>query len=238
MKVIINAGSIGTSIAAETVHVHSPEPTRSERTAVCALVLASNPPGTARLRLDQEIRSIDEAIRRGRYRDRFELAAQLAVRGADLTAHLLRYQPEILHFAGHSEMGALIVEDNQGRAYLLEPEDLHALVKLLGRRTRCIVLNACLTRSQAEILAQHVPSVIGMSQAIGDPSAIEFAIGFYEALAYGESVQTAFELGSQRFARCGRHGPPRDITPDIDGVRPRNVPMLLGSADPNEIRFF
>jgi hypothetical protein len=205
---------------------------------VHALVLAANPPETARLRLDQEIRSIDEAIRRGRYRDRFELVAQLAVRKEDLQGHLLRYQPEILHFAGHGEAGALILEDSQGRARPLDVEDLRALIELLGQRIRCVVLNACLTQAQAEILAQHVPAVIGMSRAIDDPLAIEFAIGFYEALAYGESVKTAFELGSQRLAHCERRGAPRDIMADIDATLPANAPVLLGNADPSKIRLF
>lgn len=238
MKVIISAGSIGTSIAAETAHVHAPAPAPATPAAVCALVLAANPLDTARLRLDQEIRSIDEAIRRGQYRDRFELAAQLAVRAADLHSHLLRYQPEILHFAGHGEAGALVLEDGNGASRPLEAADLRALVEVLGRRIRCVVLNACLTRPQAELLAHHVPSVIGMSSPIGDPAAIQFASAFYESLAHGESVRTAFELGSQRFAHCERRGPPRDIMAALDAAPPPNAPVLLGSTDPRQIRFF
>ncbi len=238
MKVIIKADSIGTSIVAETVHVHGPAPAPAAPTAVCALVLAANPIDTARLRLDQEIRSIDEAIRRGRYRDRFELAAQFAVRAADLHTHLLRYRPEILHFAGHGEAGALVLEDASGGSRPLAAADLGALVEVLGPRIRCVVLNACLTRSQAELLAQHVPSVIGMSQPIDDQSAIQFAIGFYETLAHGESVKTAFELGSQRFDHRERRGHPRDIMEALDEEPPPNAPVLLGSADPRQIRFF
>jgi len=40
-----------------------------------------------------------------------------------------------------------------------------------------------------------VDFVIGMNQPIGDKAAIQFAIGFYDALAAGESVPTAFKLG-------------------------------------------
>jgi hypothetical protein len=233
-----NTDSFATIPATETVHVPVSEFMRVERTIVHALVLTANPPETTRLRIDQEIRSIDEAIRRGRHRDRFELIAQLAVRKEDLQGHLLRYRPEILHFAGHGEVNGIILEDDQGGARALELEELRTLIELLGQRIRCVVLNACLTRPQAEMLAQHVPSVIGMSRAIDDPLAIEFAAGFYEALAYGESVKAAFELGSQRFAQSALRGPARDIMATIDAAPPANAPVLLGNTDPSEIRFF
>ena len=44
------------------------------------------------------------------------------------------------------------------------------------------MLNGCYSQVQAEAIAQHIPSVIGMSQAIGDRAAIELAVGFYDAL--------------------------------------------------------
>jgi hypothetical protein len=36
-----------------------------------------------------------------------------------------------------------------------------------------------LSQVQAEAIAQYIPYVIGMNQAIGDKAAIEFAVGFY-----------------------------------------------------------
>jgi hypothetical protein len=34
-----------------------------------------------------------------------------------------------------------------------------------------------------------------MSQAIGDKAAIEFAVGFYDALGAGRSIEFAYKLG-------------------------------------------
>ncbi len=59
----------------------------------------------------------------------------------------------------------------------------------------CVLLNACYSEVQAKAIAQHIPYVIGMNQAIGDRAAIEFATSFYDALGAGESVDFAFRLG-------------------------------------------
>jgi AAA-like domain/TIR domain len=58
-----------------------------------------------------------------------------------------------------------------------------------------VLLNACYSQVQAEAIARHIDSVIGMSQPIGDRAAIEFATSFYDALGAGEAVEFAFRLG-------------------------------------------
>ena len=58
-----------------------------------------------------------------------------------------------------------------------------------------MVLNACYSEVQAEAISQHINHVIGMNRAIGDKAAINFAVAFYDALAAGEDVEFAFELG-------------------------------------------
>ena len=57
-----------------------------------------------------------------------------------------------------------------------------------------MVLNACDTEPLAKALVQHVECAIGMRQAIGDDAAIAFAVSFYQALAFHESVAKAFRL--------------------------------------------
>lgn len=67
------------------------------------LFLAANPRDTDRLRLDEEVRAIDEALRKADFRDYFELHSHGAVRIEDLQELLLRYQPQIVHFSGHGK---------------------------------------------------------------------------------------------------------------------------------------
>lgn len=48
------------------------------------LIIAANPRGTSQLRLDQEIRGVEEAIRRPQFPDQFEVKQRSAVRLIDL----------------------------------------------------------------------------------------------------------------------------------------------------------
>ena len=58
-----------------------------------------------------------------------------------------------------------------------------------------VVLNACYSKDQAKQLQEIVDFTIGMNKPIGDEAAIAFASHFYQGLAFGRSVQTAFALG-------------------------------------------
>ena len=57
---------------------------------------------------------------------------------------------------------------------------------------------------------QEIDFVVGMSGSIGDGPARAFAASFYRGLAFGKSVQTAFELGLSEFGLVG-YGNQRDI---------------------------
>lgn len=160
------------------------------------LVLATNPEETDPLRLDKEVRSIDQALRQSRFRDKFQLDQQWAVRVSDLQPLLLRYKPDIVHFSGHgSESSEIILEDSEGNSKPVPASALSRLFSLLKDNIQCVVLNACYSEVQAEAIAQHINCVIGMSQAIGDDAAISFSGAFYGALGDGRDVKTAFELG-------------------------------------------
>ena len=56
-------------------------------------------------------------------------------------------------------------------------------------------MNACFSALQASYIVKYVDFVIGINQPIKDKSAIQFVIGFYDALVVGKSIPTAFKLG-------------------------------------------
>ena len=80
-------------------------------------------------------------------------------------------------------------------AKLISTEALVELFELCADHVECVLLNACYSEIQATAIAQHINYVIGMSQAIGDRAAIEFAKGFYDALGAGKSIEVAFRFG-------------------------------------------
>ncbi len=84
------------------------------------LVLSSSPTNEARLRLDKEVREIDEGLRRSKQREKFTLEQRSAVRPDDLRRALLDFSPNIVHFCGHgSGAEGLVLEDDAGKAQLV-----------------------------------------------------------------------------------------------------------------------
>lgn len=159
------------------------------------LVLAANPIDTIPLRLDEEVREIIEGLRRARQRDRFTVEQKWAVRVRDLRRALLDSDPQIVHFSGHGSTSGLVVEDDSGGTQIVSKEALSSLFKAFKDTVECVILSACYSAPQAEAISQHIPYVIGMSKEITDPAAIEFAVGFYDSLGAGRSIESAYELG-------------------------------------------
>ncbi len=169
------------------------------------LILASSPGDKGRLRLDQEVREIEEALRRSQKRDQFKLEQRWAVRTEDLRRALLDIQPQIVHFCGHGTGTAgLLFEDEQGLAKPVSAEALANLFELFADQIECIVLNACHSDVQANAIGQHIPYVIGMQDAVKDLTAIQFATGFYDGLggrgADSKGYEMAYKLGCTAIA--------------------------------------
>ncbi|MBO3458356.1 AAA-like domain-containing protein [Aetokthonos hydrillicola Thurmond2011] len=162
------------------------------------LILTAIPDG---LRLDKEIRLIEEAIRRAVKRDLFEIKIRTAVRSQDIRRAIAEEQPSIVHFCGHGqEDGSLILEDDSGNHKPVSPTGLAALFKLHTDYVKCVLLNACYSSKPAEAISKHINYVIGMNQSMGDKAATVFAQGFYDGLGYDNSdnqdvIQRAFDEG-------------------------------------------
>ncbi|MBE9209704.1 CHAT domain-containing protein [Nostoc sp. LEGE 06077] len=162
------------------------------------LILTAIPHG---LRLDKEIREIEEAIRRATNRDLFEIRIRTAVRPQDIRRAIAEEQPQIVHFCGHGlEDGSLLLEDDGGSNKPVAPEGLALLFKLHADYVNCVLLNACHSEKTAIAISQYINYAIGMNQPIEDKAAIAFAQGFYDGLGYKNSgkrdvFQRAFDEG-------------------------------------------
>ncbi|MBW4659756.1 MAG: CHAT domain-containing protein [Drouetiella hepatica Uher 2000/2452] len=162
------------------------------------LILAANPQSTGRLRLDREVRDIEDGLRRSKFRNRFQLEQRWAVEPRDIQRAMLEVKPHVVHFSGHGEGDAgLVFQDVMGQIKLVSSEALSGLFALFADRVECVLLNACYAEVQAEAIVQHINYVIGMKQAVRDDVAITFAVGFYEGLGDGLSIEAAFEQGKQ-----------------------------------------
>jgi TIR domain/CHAT domain len=165
------------------------------------LVIASNPQGTTSLRLDRELRVIEEVIQKSQLRDRFDVQQLWAARTIDLLDALLKYQPRIVHFCGHGEgQIGLVLEDEAGKAKPVSSEALSEVFKNFAEKVECVLLNACYSEVQATAIVEHLNYVIGMSQEIRDDAAIAFTRGFYTALGNGEGINNAYNFGKSQVA--------------------------------------
>ncbi len=177
------------------------------------LFLAANPLDTTPLRLDEEVRKVEEGLRRSKQRERFILKQKWAVRPEDLRRAMLDYTPQIVHFAGHGAgENGIVLENEQGLAQPVSAKALSDLFALFSE-VECVVLNACYSKIQANAIVENVAYVVGMPQSIGDRAAIIFATSFYDALGAGRSLDFAYRFACSALAL---EGIPKHLAPVLE----------------------
>jgi WD40 repeat protein len=98
----------------------------------------------------------------------------------------------LFHYGGHANGYQLLLETAEGK---LAATYAGGLAAFLGqqRELEVIFLNGCSTEPQVqELLNGDISVVIATSQAIDDKVAVDFATYFYQALAIGSTIGTAF----------------------------------------------
>jgi hypothetical protein len=170
------------------------------------LAILSNPSDLPKLDVEAEWARLNEAL--------FELVVEQEViverlagaTLADLRAHLLRGEVNILHFIGHGDFdaaadeGCLIFEDKAGKHVKVTAKELATLLHD-HEPLRLVFLNAChgATSDSQDFFAgvaqrlvqQGVPAVVAMQFAVSDRSAITLAHAFYQSLTVGLPLESA-----------------------------------------------
>ena len=100
-------------------------------------------------------------------------------------------------------MGIVLHSQDEEDQQLVDDNALTNLFHVLKDNIRVVVLNACYSDFQARAIVQEIDFVVGMSDSIGDEAARVFASAFYRGLAFGRSVQTAFDLGVNELQLIG-----------------------------------
>ena len=151
------------------------------------LFLSANPWTTSRILVDEEAREIFERIQEGPYRDNFELHKHAATRPIDLQRLLLMYRPHIAHFSGHgSKRQKIILGGAPGRGKTVDTRGLAEVFALYSNHVRLVLLNACLTKTQARSISEVIDYSVGTGKGIGDKAGVAFAGAFYRALGFGK----------------------------------------------------
>jgi NTP pyrophosphatase (non-canonical NTP hydrolase) len=148
------------------------------------LFASCSPEDQEHIRGDREYRTIEDAIRGTEIAIRYLPASTVD----HLRRALLHDAYEIIHFSGHSNGDSLIFEDAEGGS---QEVPLSAIAELITRQkeVRCVVLNSC--ESTKKLSTPMADYTIGMFDTVEDAAAIEFAKGFYDALASGKNFEDA-----------------------------------------------
>ena len=194
------------------------------------LFLCANPTDKARLDLDREIREIQEKMYAADLRDKVELIVPPAVRARDLVQRLSEVKPHVVHFSGHgSSKREIFLQDDCGKAYPVPENVLNRLFTVMKDDIRLVVLNACSSGPQAKTISRTVDATIGMDAKVGDQAAIVFSAAFYRGIAFGKSVQRAFD---EAVLEIMLQNIPEENTPQLfarSDVRPDKLYLLNDS---------
>ena len=150
------------------------------------LFLSANPNSTTQLRVNAELRKIEESLQAAKKRENFDLISKVAVKFDTFSKAILENTPEIIHFSGHADHQGIALEHEDGELHAVPNEALNGLFKLFKNTTKCVILNACYTENQAKLISNHGIYVIGMNSEIGDEIAILFSIAFYTGIWSGK----------------------------------------------------
>lgn len=173
------------------------------------------------LRVDYEVRQVREMLKKSKYRELVTIEHLPAATTYDLLEGLNEHRPHVVHFSGHANSLGLLMENDAG-TQVGDGLDFSLLARLLGATDeppRLVVLNACESLAGAEDLLQTIPTVIAMSEAIDDASAVVFAARFYSGVASAQSVASALEqakVAMEAASLDGSHVPEARSRDDVD----------------------
>ncbi|WP_042721984.1 hypothetical protein [Flavobacterium sp. B17] len=178
------------------------------------LFLGASPTDENRLRIDQELRDIENRLKMATLRDNFDLKSEWAVTSQSLQQAMLDQHPNIVQFSGHGGIDGIAIEDSLGNAKLIDNDALGSLFELFSDKVECVFLNSCYSESQAKEISKHIPYVIGMKSSVPDEAAIAFSTGFYSALGAGKDFGFAYKMGV--------------LSIKLEGVSGSDIPTMIG----------
>ena len=170
------------------------------------LGMVASPSDLPDLKVENEKRRVEEAIRDLEAKGRVELTWLEGQTSRDLL-RAMRHGPwHVFHFIGHgdfdpdSKEGRIALADEEGNARFLSGENLAELLKDHWD-LRLVLLNSCegargsehdaFSSTAASLVRPGVPAVLANQYEISDEAAIEFSRAFYEAVADGLPLDAA-----------------------------------------------
>lgn len=170
-----------------------------KRKKLVVLFITANPDEGAPLRVDAEVRRVQEAIRASKFAESVQVEYRPAADLKTILDGLNDLQPQVVHFSGHGNEGGLLTDTGK----IDDDASDELSYGLLGRALDAtdnppdvVVLNSCQSSEAKDEVLPKVRFLVSMNVPISDIAAAAFAPQFYAALASGQSVQSAFKQGA------------------------------------------
>lgn len=184
----------------------------------------------ARIRVDAELRSLTDSLRRSEFADRFVWETLLAVRRGDLVAALRDVRPHIVHFGGHGVAAeGLLLENEQGDSEALSPDDLAGILRSAGGVVLA-VFNACESGTFLDVVTRGAQCAIGPREPLEDDVALVLTSALYASIGAGKSVGAAFDDALRAIHAVGMDDSGLRLAA-APGVDPREV-IVAGEGSP------
>lgn len=162
---------------------------------IFVLFVAASQISGVRNRADIEFKKISEKLLESKYRDHFHFERIQAVRFGDIRTALLRHTPHVLHISSQGEAdGSLTFESDEAGRHVIAKQQLLRLLRALRDRLQLVFFNSWYSHVLARDIPQIVDLAIGMNTTVPDELAVEFSVAFYEALAFGRTVENAVDV--------------------------------------------
>lgn len=163
------------------------------------LFLTSNPDPAYPLRVDAEMRRVQDAIRGSKFRDNVKIEYRPAADLSSLLDGLNDLHPHVIHFSGHGDPDGLITDTgkvsskNSDHGEHLSYDLLAKALTATDFSPHVLVLNSCWGSRGIKALKPAVKFLISMNAPISDLAAATFAPRLYAALSSGQSIKSSFD---------------------------------------------
>lgn len=156
------------------------------------LFIGSQPSNLPRLQIENELSLIKEQLENSIAAYKLNIYTVLNPSPQNLMELLLRENPDIVHFSGHSSSEGIFLNNNDS-GELMNWDGLKNLLE--KSNVKCLILNSVHSVNQISNIPENIPYVIGMKDLIQDKDALLFSTGFYKAIGANKNYDEAFELG-------------------------------------------
>ncbi len=190
------------------------------------LYLTANPDPEYSLRVDAEVRQVQDAIRGSAFRENVSVEYRPAADLDTLIEGLNDHRPGIVHFSGHGYERGIAVDSAKVAKCAVKTVSFDLLAKAISATDappEIIVLNACKSAGAQRAFLPPAKIVVVMRKSVSDLAAVAFAAKFYAAIAAGQSVKSAFAQGKVAIEQASLN---EAETPDLlvaEGVDPAKV---------------